>query len=133
MKKLSALLICFTLAASQLLAQDNCYDTKYFTMYQKLIQGSLDYSKQDRQTQTCLATIHSLMSRSEAPNSSSECEDAWSYANSAADDVEHYARRLIRCVTSGDFYDDCSSELRRVRNAHSDYENYVYEVQNYCD
>ena len=127
------ILLAFTIGlCSTAAAQEDCITTEYLSLYQKFLLGDLDYAKQDAKTQTCLAAIHSLMARSQAPSSNSECEDAWSYANSAADDIETYAKRLIRCVSSGDFYDDCSSELRRVRSAHSDYEQYVYEVQSYC-
>ena len=42
------------------------------------------------------------------------------------------SRRLNSCVDSDDFTDDCSSEFRRVRNAHSDYESAVSEVNSYC-
>ena len=132
MKNLVSLLVALIIVSTSVYAQEDCYDTKYFNLYQKLMFGDLDYNKQDPKTQSCLATIHALMARSQAPKSTSECEDAWSNANSAASDVESYAKRLIRCVSSGDFYDDCSTELRRVGSAHSDYENYVYDVQSEC-
>ena len=132
MKILAILIVTLASLCSTASAQEDCITTEYLELYQKFVIGSIDYTKQDAKTQACLATIHSLMARSQAPSSKSECEDAWSSANSAADDVETYAKRLIRCVSSGDFNDDCSSELRRVRNAHSDYEQYVYEVQSYC-
>ena len=63
----------------------------------------------------------------------SDCEDARSNAESAASDLASYSRRLQRCADNGDFSDDCSSEFRRVRSAHGDYESAVSEVSSYCD
>jgi hypothetical protein len=63
----------------------------------------------------------------------SDCEDAKSSAESAASDLSSYSRRLQRCAEAGDYSDDCSTEFRRVRSAHSDYESAVSEVSSYCE
>jgi hypothetical protein len=63
----------------------------------------------------------------------SECEDARDSAESAASDLASYSRRLQRCAEAGNYSDDCSSEFRRVRNSHSDYESAVSEVSSYCE
>ena len=113
-------------------AQDNCFEKDYLQIYQQVMNGTKELSSLDQKTQICVSSIHSLISRSQAPKDDSDCEDAWSNANSAADAVESYARRLIRCVTSGDHSDGCYLEARRVRSNHSDYESAVSEVQSYC-
>lgn len=66
------------------------------------------------------------------PKNTSECRRAWESASSAASDVSDYAQRLKRCVESGDFSDDCSTEYRRVKNAHSEYEDAVSQVGYSC-
>ena len=81
----------------------------------------------------CIFLIYNTLSRSDAPKDTSECQDAWDQANSAADDVASAAKRLIRCVEGSDHNDDCYSEARRVRSYHGDYEYAVSEVQSYCD
>ena len=55
-----------------------------------------------------------MLSRSNAPKNTSECQDAWDQVNSAADDVVSAANRLIRCVEGSNHNDDCYSEARRV-------------------
>lgn len=72
------------------------------------------------------------LSKPKAPNGSSACRDAWGRASSAADDVSSYADRLKKCVDAGDYTEDCSSEFRRVKNAHSDYESASSDVESYC-
>lgn len=63
----------------------------------------------------------------------SDCADARDRANSAASDLSGYARRLQRCADSGDFTDDCSTEFRRVKYAHGDYESAVSDISMYCE
>jgi len=62
-----------------------------------------------------------------------DCTDARDRARSAASDLSDYARRLQRCADYADFSDDCSTEFRRVRYSHSDYESAVSDVSMYCD
>lgn len=63
----------------------------------------------------------------------SDCSDARDRATSAASDLSGYARRLQRCADSGDFSDDCSTEFRRVKYAHADYESAASDVSMYCN
>ena len=101
-------------------------------IYRPVMNGTEEFSSLDQSTQICVSSIHSFILRSEAPKNDDYCEDAWSNANSAADDVVSNARRLIKCVTSSDHSDDCYSKARRVRSSHGDYESAVSEVQSYC-
>ena len=62
-----------------------------------------------------------------------DCAEARDRATSAASDLSDYARRLQRCADYADFSDDCSTEFRRVRYAHSEYESAASDVSMYCD
>ncbi|MBI2380478.1 MAG: hypothetical protein HYV16_06970 [Gammaproteobacteria bacterium] len=62
-----------------------------------------------------------------------ECENAKEQAGSAASDLANYARRLQICAESEDFFDDCSTEFHRVKNAQGDYEMAVLAVMAYCN
>jgi hypothetical protein len=114
------------------LAQSQCYTSEYVALYQQVVEGRRDFNSLNQQEKSCVLMISQAMSRSSAPKNTSECEDAWDTANSAADDVATYAKRLIRCVEGGDHSDDCYSEARRVRSSHSDYESAVSDVQYEC-
>jgi hypothetical protein len=79
-----------------------------------------------------LIILRAMQSRTRSEGKSPECRDALDRAESAASDLEHYTKRLGTCAANRDFDDDCSTEYRRVRNAHSDYESAVSDVQSYC-
>ena len=78
-----------------------------------------------------VVTLAASASATHAGNS--DCQDARDQAQSAASDLASYSRRLQRCAENGDYSDDCSSEFRRVRSSHSDYESAVSEESSYCD
>jgi hypothetical protein len=61
-----------------------------------------------------------------------DCNDATSHYNSAISDVETYVKRYFRCVAGSNGNDDCSSEFRRLKNAHSDFESAVSDYQIEC-
>lgn len=62
-----------------------------------------------------------------------ECENARSEAESAASYLASDAQRLLSCAESEDFFDDCSSEYSSVSSSHSDFEDAVSEVSDYCE
>jgi hypothetical protein len=64
---------------------------------------------------------------------SSACRDAQERAESAASELADRAKRLRNCAESQDYNDDCSSEFRRAKSAHSDYEDAVSSVQSECN
>ena len=113
-------------------SQTDCFTPEYFGVYDQVMAGRTDFAQLDGPTQSCVAEIYQILSRSTPPRNTSDCERAWDWANSAAADVVSYAQRLIRCVENGDHSDTCYSEARRVRNSHSDYESAVSEVQYEC-
>lgn len=122
------LIFSLVFPATQVSAQTQCS----IETYQKILNGLIDFNSLDDETKVCISNIHSVLSRSEPPNPNSDCEYAWDEARSAADDVETKAKRLISCVSSGGFDDDCYTEARRVRSSHQDYESAVSDVQSYC-
>jgi len=65
--------------------------------------------------------------------SSEECRDAKEEAEYAANELEYAARRLASCASNHDYYDDCYSEFRAVKNAYDDYESTVSRVSSECD
>ena len=58
-----------------------------------------------------------------------ECKDAIDRYNSAVEDVSSALRRYANCVSGSQGNDDCSSEFRRVRSAHSEFEDAAIAYQ----
>jgi hypothetical protein len=63
----------------------------------------------------------------------SECADAVSQYNSAADGISTTLRRYASCVVSSKGHDDCSTEFRRLKSAQSDFESAVSEYESECN
>ena len=61
-----------------------------------------------------------------------ECRDAIERYNSAVDEISSRLRRYARCVSDSQGLDDCSSEFRRLRSAHADFESAVSDHQREC-
>ncbi len=101
--------------------------------YQAIITGQKDIGSLPNDQQTEVYVLMQMLKSSAPSGASSECNDAWDNANNSAGDVASYAKRLVRCVESGDYHDDCYSEFRRVKSAHSDYESAASEVSSYCN
>ncbi len=102
--------------------------------YARLLNGQLQLqSLSDVERQEVMFVIRMFQSSAPA-DSSSECKEAYDDANNASDELSSTAQRLKNCAESKQFEsDDCSSEMRRVRSAHSDYESAVSEVQSECN
>jgi hypothetical protein len=101
--------------------------------YQAIITGQKTIGSLPEEQQTEVYLLMQALRNSAPSGASSDCEDAWDNASSSASDVASYAKRLIRCVEGGDYHDDCYSEFRRVKSAHSDYESAASEVGSYCN
>lgn len=101
--------------------------------YQEIMSGRMKLEQLSPQQQQEVFLIHRrLEARRQGSNHSPDCQDARNRAQSAAQELADYARRLRSCAESQDFSDDCSSEFRRTRNSHSDYESAVSSVSSYC-
>ena len=61
-----------------------------------------------------------------------ECQVAIDRYNSAIEDVSSKLRRYASCVSNSRGNDDCLSEFRRLRSAHSEFEDAVGDYQREC-
>lgn len=62
-----------------------------------------------------------------------DCQESKDNAESYRDELESYTKRLYRCIQNNDLTDDCYSEFRRVKSAHSDFESAVSDVGSNCE
>jgi hypothetical protein len=74
--------------------------------------------------------LQRLRSRNE---SSEDCKKAKDSARSTASELEGYAKKVMRCADGSNLTDDCSSEFRRTKSAHSGYESMVSRVKRECN
>ena len=101
--------------------------------YQEIIGGRKKLEQLSPQEQQEVLIIHRrVQARSARSGGSTECRSARDRAEYAASELADYARRLRNCAEAQDYSDDCSSEFRRVRNAHSNYEDAVSSIANSC-
>lgn len=61
-----------------------------------------------------------------------DCQDAVRSYNSAIEDISSSLRRYANCVSSSRGNDECSSEFRRIRSAHNDFESAVSQHRSEC-
>ena len=125
---LPLILLCQTLLAS---AQDL---QRGLRNYQEIMAGrkKLDQLTPQEQ-QEVLIIFRQVKAAQNKTGKSSECRDAQERAESAASELSDRSRKLRNCAESQDYSEDCSSEFRRVRNAHSDYESAVSSVRSECN
>ena len=102
--------------------------------YQDVVAGrkKLDQLSPQEQ-QEVLIVFRRVRAAHNRGNKSAACRDAADRAESAASELADRARRLRSCAESQDFTDDCDTEFRRVRSAHSDYESAVSSYKSECD
>lgn len=62
-----------------------------------------------------------------------DCNDAIDSYNSAISEIDYQLGRFTNCLSSSQGEDDCSSEFRRLRNAHGDFESAVSDYRRECD
>lgn len=135
MKFFRASVLSFTIALAfaffvpSLTAQDLQRGSKN---YQDLINGRKKLEQLSPQEQQEVFIVHRRIQAKSNSDKSPECRDAVSRVESAASELANYARRLRSCAEAQDYSDDCSTEFRRTRNAHSDYESAVSSFGSYC-
>jgi hypothetical protein len=114
--------------------QANAQDwQRAFRNYQEVIEGKKKLEQLTPQERQEVFNVHRRIQAAQADSgASSDCRDAKSRAQSAASELASYARRLRNCAEAQDYSDDCSSEFRRTRSAHGDYEDAVSSVNSYC-
>lgn len=86
-----------------------------------------------QEQQEVLIIFRRLKAAQNKTGKSSGCRDAQERVESAASELADRSRKLRNCAESQDYSEDCGSEFRRVRNAHSDYENAVSSVRSECN
>ncbi len=124
-----AVLTVLCVFSGSLVAQDI---QRGYKNYQDIINGKKKLEQLSRQEQQEVLLVHRRLQATSSGDKSPECRDAISRAESSASELANYARRLRNCAEAQDYSDDCSSEFRRTRNAHSDYESAVSSVGSYC-
>jgi hypothetical protein len=102
--------------------------------YQEIMAGrkKLDQLSPQEQ-QEVLIIFRRVRAAQNRSGKSSACREAQERAESAASELADRARKLRNCAEAQDYSEDCSSEFRRVRSAHSDYESAVSSVQSECN
>ncbi len=102
--------------------------------YQEIMAGrkKLDQLTPQEQ-QEVLIIFRRVKAAQDKTGKSSACREAQERAESAASELADRARKLRNCAESQDYSEDCSSEFRRTRNAHSDYESAISSVRSECN
>lgn len=101
--------------------------------YQDIITGKKNFEQLSPEEKQEVIIIHRrIKSQQNRSDKSPQFRDALERAENAASELADYARRMRNCAEAQDYTDDCSTEFRRVKNAHSDYEDAVSSVGSYC-
>jgi hypothetical protein len=101
----------------------------------KLSTGSRDAGPSGTETimKTLMAALLAVaLTGGAASANASECSYAVNNYNSNMNEMLSTVVRLHRCVANSRGTDDCSSEFRRVRSEHSDFESAVSNYQSSC-
>lgn len=100
--------------------------------YQDILSGRKKFEQLSQPEQQEVIVVHKRIQARSNTGKSADCRDAMSRAETSASELADYAKRLQQCADSQDYSDDCSTEYRRTRSAHSDYESAVSSVGSYC-
>ena len=126
-RQLIAMAAAFLIAATCDLAPaaaDQFNFQRGYENYRRILAGEIhfqDLSEIERQE---VMFISRALESSAPDHASPECKDAYDDADDASEQLVSTAQRLIRCAENNEFdSDDCSSEMRRTRSAHSEYES----------
>ncbi|MFZ3084418.1 hypothetical protein [Rhodoferax ferrireducens] len=101
--------------------------------YQEIMSGKKKLEQLPPQERQEVLIVYRRIKTQSSSGKSEECRDSLSQAESAASELADYARKLRNCAEAQDFGDDCSTEFRRVKDAHSDYEDAVSSVSGDCN
>jgi hypothetical protein len=61
-----------------------------------------------------------------------DCEEARDHYLSAVEEIREHLGRYVQCITTSNGLVDCSSEFRRLSNAHTEFEKAVEEFRSEC-
>ena len=70
----------------------------------------------------CQIVVALFLLLSSGTGASAECAEARDHYLSAVDGVREYLGRYVQCITTSNGLEDCSSEFRRLSNAHTEFE-----------
>lgn len=127
---LSAMLLLISGAAGTAGAQDY---QRAVRNYQAVISGSKKITDLTPAEQNEVLAVYRALSRRTPSDASESCRSAREEAETAQQELQDRARRLMRCAENSDLSsDDCDSEARRARNAQQDFSSKVSEVQSEC-
>ncbi|MGB8600550.1 MAG: hypothetical protein WCD07_07535 [Burkholderiales bacterium] len=101
--------------------------------YEDVMAGKKRLEQLTPQERQEVLTVYRRVKNQSNSGKSDECRNSLSQAESTASDLADYSRKLRNCAESLDFGNDCSSEFRRVKNAHSDYEDAVSSISSKCN
>lgn len=101
--------------------------------YQDVMGGRKKLEQLTQQEQQEVLTIYRRAKSKSGEGKTAECRDARSRAATSATELADRSRRLRNCAEAQDYSEDCTSEFRRVKSAHSDYEDAVHAVGNSCN
>ena len=80
----------------------------------------------------CQIVVALFLLLSSGTGASAECPEARDHYLSAVDGVREYLGRYVQCITTSNGLEDCSSEFRRLSNAHTEFEKAVEEFRADC-
>jgi len=80
----------------------------------------------------CQIVVAVFLLLSSGGGASAECAEARDHYLSAVDGVREYLGRYVQCITTSNGLEDCSSEFRRLSNAHTEFEKSVEEFRADC-
>lgn len=104
-----------------------------FKNYQEVIAGRKKLEQlSPQEKQEVFVIVQRVQARSE-DGKNPECREARDRAATAATELADRSRKLRNCAEAEDYSEDCSSEFRRVKNAHSEYEDAVSRVSSSCN
>lgn len=63
---------------------------------------------------------------------SENCRYAISSVKDAGNALSTEAQRLVACADAGNYKNDCTDELRRIRRAHSEYKSVIKDAKTEC-
>ena len=61
-----------------------------------------------------------------------DCQEARDHHLAVVEEIREYLGRYVQCITISNGLEDCSSEFRRLSNAHTEFEKAVEEFRADC-
>jgi hypothetical protein len=101
--------------------------------YRALLAGEMNFNQLSAEHREEVLMILSIIKNQGSSDDTEDCKDARDRVSRAADDLESRSKKLMRCASADNYSDDCSTEYRRTKSAHSDYDSAVSNFRSECD